>query len=164
MTTPMTAKPLTANAFSQFGQVVELREIADKVINQGMCNRHHALARLDIADGQSGISLFDAKPRSFPYAVELVERHPLGAQAFIPMNGVPMLVIVAQDDGGKPGPLKAFLSSEDQAICLNRNIWHGVLAPMGAQGLYAVVDYVGADENLEEHWFEDPWIVEPPQR
>jgi ureidoglycolate lyase len=80
------------------------------------------------------------------------------------MNGVPMLVIVAQDDGGKPGPLKAFLSSEDQAICLNRNIWHGVLAPMGAQGLYAVVDYVGADENLEEHWFEDPWIVEPPQR
>jgi ureidoglycolate lyase len=158
------AKRLTAQDFSRFGKVIELREQADKVINQGMCDRHHALARPDIADAQTGISLFDAKPRSFPYAVELVERHPLGAQAFIPMNATPMLVIVAEDVNGRPGPLAAFLTSAGQGICLDRNVWHGVLAPIGAQGLYAVVDYVGNDNNLEEHWFDEPWIIEPPQR
>ena len=156
------ARPLTRKEFAPFGQVIELRSEPDKLINQGMCGRHHALADVS-TDGVTGISLFDAKPRHFPYKVDLVERHPLGSQAFIPMNGVPMLVIVAPDHGGAPGSLQAFLTAGRQGISLNRNTWHGVLAPMGAQGLYAVVDYTGDGPNLQEHWFEDPPVVEPPQ-
>jgi len=164
VTQRLTAGPLTASAFAEFGQVIEIRDRPDKIINQGMCGRHHALAHPDIADGQVGISLFDAKARTFPCTIDLVERHPLGAQAFIPMNETPMLVVVARDESGRPGPLIAYLSSTQQGICLKRNVWHGVLAPIGKKGLFAVIDYVGDRNNLEEHWFDTPWVVEPPQR
>ena len=83
------AQPLTKAGFAPFGDVLELRDTPDKMINQDMCGRHHDLADLDFADGSAGISLFDAIPRELPYHFNLVERHPLGSQAFIPMSMSP---------------------------------------------------------------------------
>ena len=160
MSRELTAQPLTALAFAPFGDVLELADSSpDKIINQGMCGRHHNRATLDFTDGQAGLSLFDSKPRQLPYVVELVERHPEGSQAFVPLNGVPMLVIVAEDLGDRPGQVHAFLSQPGQAINLHRGTWHGVLAPYQAQGQYIVIDRIGDGANLEEHWFEDPWVV-----
>lgn len=152
-------EPLTAEAFAPFGDLIELRDAPTKLINQGMCGRHHDLARLDFSGGQAGISLFDAKARALPYRLELVERHPLGSQAFLPLDGVPFLVCVARDAGGEPGELRAFLTAPGQGINLLRNTWHGVLAPIGAPGRYAVVDRIGPEPNLQEHWFERPPLV-----
>ncbi|MES0813098.1 ureidoglycolate lyase [Roseibium sp. SCPC15] len=156
----LTAKPLTKEDFAPYGDVIEVSGAPDKIINQGKCGRHHDLAKLDFGTGQAGISLFDAEARNLPYTVELVERHPEGSQAFIPLDGVPMLVIVADDDNGKPANLRAFVSQPGQSINLHRGTWHGVLAPLGKAGRYAVVDRIGDGANLEEHWFSDPWIVE----
>lgn len=152
-------EPLTPEAFAPFGDIIALRDAPDMVINQGMCGRHHDLGRVDFGTGRAGISLFDAKPRSLPCKVDLVERHPLGSQAFLPLNGVPFLVVVAPDAGGKPGPLRAFLTAGTQGINLLRGTWHGVLAPIGGQGLYAVIDRIGEGNNLHEHWFEVPVLV-----
>ncbi|GGH34086.1 ureidoglycolate lyase [Cribrihabitans marinus] len=160
MSRVLTPRPLTAEAFAPFGDVIEVSGAPDKLINQGMCGRHHDRARLDFADGRAGISLFDAKARHLPHVVDMVERHPEGSQAFIPVNGVPMLVIVAEDEGGTPVNLKAFTSQAGQSINLLRNVWHGVLAPLGAPGRFVVVDRIGDGPNLQEHWFDDPWIVE----
>ena len=157
--TPVRIEPLTPEAFAPFGDIIELRGAPDMVINQGMCGRHHDLGRVDFGGGRAGISLFDAHPRSLPCKVDLVERHPLGSQAFLPMNGVPFLVVVAPDAGGAPGPLQAFLTGKGQGINLLRNTWHGVLAPIGGQGLYAVIDRIGEGNNLEEHWFGAPVLV-----
>ncbi|MHA7775360.1 ureidoglycolate lyase [Roseibium sp. M-1] len=154
--------PLTAGAFAPYGDVLEVAGAPDKIINQGMCGRHHDRAKLDFGEGRAGISLFDAKARSFPYSVDMVERHPLGSQAFIPLDGVPMLVIVADDADGRPVNLKAFISQPGQSINLYRGTWHGVLAPLGQPGRYAVVDRIGDGTNLEEHWFSEPWTVEAP--
>ncbi|MCV0424906.1 MAG: ureidoglycolate lyase [Roseibium sp.] len=156
----MTAKPLTSEGFAPYGDVIELAGTPDKIINQGMCGRFHDLAKLDFGTGQAGISLFEAKARTLPYTVELVERHPEGSQAFIPIDGVPMLVVVADDDNGTPVNLKAFVSQPGQSINLHRGIWHGVLAPLDSAGRFAVVDRIGTGTNLEEFWFSDPWIVE----
>ena len=101
--TTLKARPLTAAEFAPFGEVIEVSGPPDRLINQGLCGRHHDLAKMDFADGRAGISLFDAKPRQFPYLLDMVERHPLGSQAFLPLNGVPMLVCVAPDAGGQPG-------------------------------------------------------------
>jgi ureidoglycolate lyase len=90
----------------------------------------------------------------------MVERHPDGSQAFIPMDGVPLLVVVADDDNGHPVRLKAFVSGAGQAVNLHRGTWHGVLTPLGKAGRYAVVDRIGDGPNLEEHWFDTPWTVE----
>ncbi|MEM5585893.1 ureidoglycolate lyase [Roseibium sp. AS2] len=152
--------PLTAEAFTAYGDVIEIAGAPDKVINQGMCGRHHDLAHLDFGTGKAGISLFDAKARSLPHTVDMVERHPEGSQAFVPLDGVPMLIVVADDLAGHPVDLKAFISGPGQSINLFRGTWHGVLAPLGKAGRYAVVDRIGAGTNLEEHWFPEPWIVE----
>ena len=154
------AQPLTAEAFFAFGDVIEISGAPDKLINQGRCGRHHDLARLDFGDGQAGISLFDSQPASLPFTLEMVERHPLGSQAFIPINQVPFLVVVAEDDDGQPVNPRAFLTARGQSVNLLRGVWHGVLAPIGAQGLYAVVDRIGPGNNLEEHWFDTPIRIE----
>jgi ureidoglycolate lyase len=95
--------PLTARAFAPFGEVLEATGTPDKIINQGRCGRFHDLAALDIVDGRAGISLFKSEARRLPYELEMVERHPLGSQAFLPMTQDPFLVIVAPDEGGEAG-------------------------------------------------------------
>lgn len=154
-------QPLDAKAFAPFGDVIELRATPDKIINQGKCGRHHDLARLDFADGRAGISLFDAEPRSLPYALEMMERHPDGSQAFIPMSMTEFLVVVAPDAGGKPGQPLAFVTRPGQGINFHRNTWHGVLTPLHAPGLFAVVDRIGSGPNLEEYWFSEGYTIVP---
>ncbi len=153
------ARPLTAPAFAPFGDVIALREAPTKLINQGLCGRHHDLAALDFGDGRAGISLFDAKPRTLPYRLDLVERHPDGSQAFIPMSQTSFLVIVAPDNKGTPGTPLAFLTAPGQGINLHRGTWHGVLTPLQAPGLFAVIDRIGDGPNLEEFRFEKPYTV-----
>lgn len=152
-------QPLTAAAFAPFGEVLETEGAPDKLINQGLCGRWHDRARLDLGDGRAGISLFRSETRALPYALEMVERHPLGSQAFLPMSYDPFLVIVAPDEGGTPGKPRAFRSTAGQGINIARNTWHGVLTPLHAPGLFAVVDRIGEGANLEEHWFDTPWTV-----
>lgn len=160
MTKPLTTRPLTAEAFAAFGDVIEVMGEPDKLINQGMCGRHHDLAILDFAEGKAGISLFDAKARAFPHIVDMVERHPEGSQAFVPLTGVPMLVVVAEDQDGTPVNLQAFVSQPGQSINLHRGVWHGVLAPIEKPGQFIVIDRIGEGANLEEFWFEDVYVVE----
>jgi ureidoglycolate lyase len=160
MTLILKAAPLSRAAFAPYGDLVELSGAPDKIINQGMCGRHHDLARLDFTDGRAGISLFDAKARQFPYKVDMVERHPAGSQAFIPLNQIQFLIVVADDENGTPTRLKAFVTQPGQSINLHRGIWHGVLAPIKAPGQYVVVDRIGDGANLEEFWFTEPYVVE----
>ncbi len=158
--------PLTAAAFAPFGEVLEAAGAPDMVINQGLCGRYHDLASLDFGpEGRAGISLFKGETRAFPLKIDLVERHPLGSQAFVPMSLDPFLVVVAPDEGGAPGRPRAFLTSPGQGVNYRRGVWHGVLTPLHAPGLFAVIDRVAEpnDGNLEECWFDDPWIVERPE-
>lgn len=160
MVRKLVPQPLTQAAFEPYGDVIEVAGAPDKLINQGMCGRHHDRARLDFHEGRAGISLFDAKARSFPHVVDMVERHPDGSQAFIPLSGVPFLVIVADDEDGRPVNLKAFVTGPGQSINLLRGVWHGVLAPVEKPGQYIVVDRIGEGPNLEEHWFDEPFVVD----
>jgi ureidoglycolate lyase len=152
------AAPLTADAFHPFGDVLEARGDF-RLINGGLCRRHHDRARLDFGDARGGISVFKAEARRLPYAFDLVERHPDGSQAFLPMSEHPFLVIVAPDEGGVPGAPQAFLTDGAQGINLLRGTWHGVLTPLSAPGLFAVVDRIGTTPNLEEYRYQKPWTV-----
>lgn len=154
------AAPLTAAGFAPFGEVLEAAGAPDRVINRGLCGRWHDRARLDFAGGRAGISLFRAEPRALPLAVEMVERHPAGSQAFLPMTAGPFLVVVAPDEGGRPGRPLGFLTAAGQGVNYRRGTWHGVLTPLSAPGLFAVVDRIGPGENLEEHWFDMGYIVD----
>ncbi|MEX2518650.1 MAG: ureidoglycolate lyase [Paracoccaceae bacterium] len=152
-------EPMKAEAFAPFGEVIELKAAPDRLINQGLCGRHHDLARLDFTDGRAGISLFAAEARSLPYKLEMMERHPAGSQAFIPMTMEPFLVIVAPDESGAPGAPRAFLTAPGTGVNFAAGVWHGVLTPLAEPGLFAVIDRIGAGANLEEHWLDEPWEV-----
>ena len=153
-------EPLTAQAFATFGDVLSTQGAHDKLINAGLCRRWHDRARLDFgADGRAGISIFLAEARSLPYRLDLLERHPDGAQCFVPMHQHPFLVIVAPDQGDRPGPPRAFLTDGAQAVNFHRGTWHGVLTPLHAPGLFAVIDRIGPTPNLEEYPLPRPLTV-----
>ena len=153
------AETVTQDKFSAFGDLLIAEGSPDKIINQGKCGRWHDLAQLDFSDGRAGISLFLAEKRRFPYQLDLLERHPLGSQSFIPMTANPFLAIVASDEGDRPSFPKAFLIPPHHAVSFHRNIWHGVLTPLHSPGLFAVIDRIGSGDNLEEFWFEEPYLV-----
>ncbi len=156
----ITIRPLTAEAFAPFGDVLDATGDPDRMINAGLCGRYHDRAKLDFGDGRAGISLFSAEPRNLPLALDMVERHPDGSQAFLPMSLEPFLVVVAPDETGKPGRPVAFRTEPGQGVNYHRGIWHGVLAPLSSPGLFAVIDRIGEGANLEEHWFETPFLVQ----
>ena len=155
----ITTEPLTAAAFAPFGDVLDATGDF-RLINAGLCRRHHDRAALDFGpDGRAGISIFQAEARSLPYSFDLVERHPEGSQAFIPMTAHPFLVIVTADPATTP---RAFVTDGAQGINLHRGTWHGVLTPLQAPGLFAVVDRIGTTPNLQEHRYDAPWVVLAP--
>ena len=154
--------PLTSAAFAPFGDLLDTAGAPDKMINAGLCGRFHDRARLDFGpEGRAGISIFDAEPRDLPYELTLLERHPLGSQAFLPLSGNPVLVIVAPDEGGQPGRPLAFRTAPHQGINLQRGTWHGVLTPLSTPGLFAVVDRIGPGANLEEVFLDRSYKVVP---
>lgn len=154
-------QPMTAAAFAPFGDLLEAVGDPDKLINQGLCGRYHDRAALDFGEGgRAGISLFQAELRALPYTLGMMERHPDGTQAFLPMSLDGFLVIAAPDDGGRPGQPSAFRTEAGQGINFHRNTWHGVLTPLSGSGLFAVVDRIGEGSNLEEYWFEEPYLID----
>lgn len=157
-------QPLTADTFAPFGDVIECSGAPDKMINQGLCARYNDKAKIDLADGHAGISLFRSETRALPYSLDMMERHPLGSQAFIPMSHDPFLVITAKDQGGAPAQPLAFVTTPGQGINFHRNIWHGVLTPLHAPGLFAVIDRIADDAdpsaNLEEYWFDTKILIQ----
>lgn len=153
-------EPLTAEAFAPFGDVLDASGEPDRIINQGLCGRYHDRAKIDASDGRVGVSIFKAELRSLPYRLDMVERHPDGSQAFLPMSLDPFLVIVAPDEDDKPGDPRAFLTEPGQGVNFYRGTWHGVLTPLSGPGLFAVVDRIGPGANLEEHWFDTPYVID----
>ena len=153
------AQPLTREAFAPFGDVIEATGESFP-INDGMCDRFHDRARMEFTlDGQAGISVGYGRPYPLPHAFDLMERHPLGSQAFVPMAEDPFLVVVAPDEGDRPGRPLAFLTRPGQGVNYLRNTWHGVLTPLGRATPFLIVDRIGPGNNLEEFRYDAPWTV-----
>lgn len=155
----LVARPLTAEAFAPFGDVIDATGDPDWLINEDRCGRHHDRARLDFADGRAGISVFDSRTVTLPCPLAMVERHPLGSQAFLPIGAATCLIVVAEDEDDHPVRLRAFRSRPGQGFNILRNVWHGVLAPLD-EGRFFVIDRIGEGTNLEIHDFTPPILIE----
>ena len=105
--TQIRIEPLTAEAFAPFGDVLAPKPAPDRMINAGRCERHHALATVERHGGEAIISIFRSDPVSLPYECALLERHPLGSQAFMPMGqgGLPSEQVQASHVGPSGGSL-----------------------------------------------------------
>ena len=144
------ARPLTAAAFAPFGDVIETG--ADPVmINNGTTERHHDLAAVDLLGDAARplINIFRGQPFATPLEISMMERHPLGSQAFMPLSESPYLVVVAPDENAAPGPPVVFLARK-QGVNYRANVWHHPLISLGSVSDFLVVDRGGDGVNLEE--------------
>lgn len=148
--TTIRAVLITPWGFAPFGDLLAPRPAPDLMINAGRCERHHALAQVQRGGGEAIISIFRSQPVSLPYDCALLERHPLGSQAFMPLGGDPWLSVVAPDEDGQPGQPRAFLVPAGMGVNLYAGVWHGVLTPLNNPADFLVVDRQGDGVNLQE--------------
>ena len=147
----LTPEPLTAAAFAPFGRVIEATGAAVELdINQGHAIRYDRLAELDVADdgGVGAISLFRARPLA-ELVLKQFERHPLGSQTFMPLDGGPYLVAVAPAGEFDPAQIRVFRAEGHQGVHYHKGVWHHFLLVL-EECDFLVVDRAGAGDNLDE--------------
>ncbi len=164
MAEKLTIQPLTKETFAPFGSVIEADPASMRYINGGTTERYNALAVAEAVgeDAKVIINIFRGSPRNFPYAVDMMERHPFGSQSFSPIDNRPWLVVVAEDEDGKPGRPQVFRAGGRQGVNYRRNVWHHPLMTIGAVSDFLVVDRLGGGNNVIEHFFDTPFIIEQP--
>ncbi|HLX02608.1 MAG TPA: ureidoglycolate lyase [Trinickia sp.] len=156
-------EPLTREAFAPFGDVVELEGAKQIPINLGTTIRYHDLAKVDVTDegGRTLVNLFRGQPRALPFEVKMLERHPLGSQAFVPLNDKPYLVVVAPAGELDPSKIRAFVTSGWQGVNYAKGVWHHPLIALGDVSDFIVVDRGGEGLNLnEQDLAESLWLTE----
>jgi len=159
------ARPLERETFRPFGDVVEIDGADHFAINNGSTERYHDLAGVDVSreGGKPLISIFVGQPFTPPVEIAMMERHPLGSQAFMPLDRRPYLVAVAlSDDADRPEEPKIFLASGDQGVNYARNTWHHPLISLQAESRFLVVDRGGEDDNLQEIFYDGAFSADLP--
>jgi ureidoglycolate lyase len=161
-------EPLTASAFAPFGQVIQTDGAEQIMINEGTTTRFHDLANIDVgADvgaggGRAILSIFRGTRRADPITIRMMERHPLGSQAFM------WLVVVAPTNGDDSAPdfarLRCFRASGTIGVNYDRNVWHHPLLVLQPEHDFLITDRAGPDgedksANLQEHWRDTPVAV-----
>lgn len=156
-------EPLTREAFVPFGEVLQLEGVERRLINGDTTERFHRLAEADIDEsGRAIVSLFRGVPRSFPFEITMMERHPDGSQAFWPLSGRPWLAAVAPDEAGRAGHPRVFLAGPDQGVNYARGVWHHPLLVLDGVSDFLVVDRQGPGANLEEAFYDEPFLIAEP--
>lgn len=148
----LSIEPLTKQSFVPFGDVVEMDGLTPLSINQGYAQRFDDLANIDVAaeGGQVNISWFVACTRPAPIPIRLMERHPLGSQLFMPLNGRDWLIVVCSDPR-MSSTYRAFAATGRQGVNYARNCWHHPLLVREDASPFLVIDRKGKGNNLEEY-------------
>ena len=153
METIIKPKPINKSNFSGFGDVISTKDINPIDINNGYAKRYDNIANLNTSkdNGETTISIFSALKREFPMKIDMMEKHPLGSQAFIPMKETTFLCLVAPQ-GDKPdlNQIESFIVSPGIGINYNPGIWHFPLISTEDMN-FLVVDRLGKGDNLILH-------------
>ena len=143
-------KPINKENFKKFGDMITTADIKPIEINEGYAERFDGIANLDTSkdNGETTICIFSALKRSFPMKIDMMEKHPLGSQAFIPMKQTTFLVFVAPE-GNKPdiNKIEAFIVPPEIGVNYNPGIWHFPLIATEDMN-FLVVDRKGSGDNL----------------
>lgn len=150
----LTIQPLTREAFAPFGEVVEFEGRDFFPINNGMADRYHELANVQLGgkDSRAIISLVASRQFEMPRRVDHLENHPFGSQAFLPLDNSPfILVVCAAADSPDLSGLQAFITNGEQGINYHLGTWHHVLLTAHAPMRFICVDRAGPDHNCIDY-------------
>jgi len=164
MTATIAPEPLTAEAFAPFGTVIETAGAQSFPINGGTTTRFDALATADVGpEGEAILSLFRAARWPQPVEIKMLERHPLGSQAFYPLSPQGWLIAVAAGERPTAADLRLFRARGDQGVQYARGVWHHPLLVLVERQDFLVVDRRGPGDNLEEIALALPAVLELPE-
>ncbi|WP_445115700.1 ureidoglycolate lyase [Acinetobacter sp. WZC-1] len=164
--TEIVIQPLCAESFAAFGEVISSEGHDFFHINHAETERYHALSQA-VAEGDAhiAVSLFrNLKSTAIPFQVNMLERHPLGSQTFIPMQGQVFLIVVAPAlDADRPdiSRLQVFISNGSQGVNYRIGTWHHPLLTLEAPSDFAVIDRIGPGHNCDVFSFAPLQIVLP---
>ena len=160
----LVAVPLTAERFRVFGEVIEdVPAAAVNAMNEARFERFDELCSVD-TDGDTAVSIARCRTATaMPYRVDIVERHPLGSQAFVPLDSQAFVVVVARP-GAAPDAsgLEAFVSNGRQGINYKRGTWHMPLLGLGAGHRFLVIDRKTDQVNCDVHQLAEPVLLDLP--
>ena len=152
---------ISKSNFSAYGDLISTDDINPMDINAGYAKRFDNLANVDtsIDGGKTVVSIFSALKRIFPMKIDMMEKHPLGSQAFIPMKETTFLSFVAPT-GESPeiSKIQSFIIPPKTGINYKPGIWHFPLISTEDTD-FLVVDRKGSGKNLIIHKFEKEKIV-----
>lgn len=157
------AKPLTRESFAAFGDVIEVNDNANHYpINDGNTERYHDLANVDVTNqnGRTLINIFRSTPLAQPIALKMMERHPLGSQAFIPMGDQPYLVVVAPKGELDIEQIEVFLASNNQGVNYHTGTWHHYCLALNQPSDFLVVDRGGEGNNCDVVTLDGSLVIE----
>ena len=152
---------ISRSNFSSYGDLISTDDIDPMNINEGYAKRFDNLANLDTSkdSGKTIVSIFSALKRTFPMKIHMMEKHPLGTQAFIPMKETTFLAFVAPS-GESPeiDKIQSFVIPPKRGINYKPGIWHFPL--ISTENInFLVIDRKGSGENLIIHKFEKEKII-----
>jgi len=154
-------KTITKENFSKFGDMITTKDIKPLDINNGYAKRYDDIAKINTSkdNGETTISIFSALKRTFPMKIDMMEKHPLGSQAFIPMKETTFIAFVAPN-GDKPdlNKIEAFIIPPGIGINYNPGTWHFPLISTEDMN-FLVVDRKGSGDNLVIENLEDKKII-----
>ena len=147
--------------FSMYGDLISIDDINPMDINAGYAKRFDNLADLNTSKdgGKTIVSIFSALKRTFPMTVDMMEKHPLGSQAFIPMKETTFLCFVAPS-GESPqiDKIQSFIVPPKTGINYRPGIWHFPLISTEDTN-FLVIDRRGKGKNLIIYKFEKEKII-----
>ena len=151
-------EPLTRAAFAPYGDVIEPDGARESyAVNEGTATRFHDLARIDPgAGGHLVVSIFRAEPRELPFEIAMLERHPLGTQAFVPLSDAPYLVVVGYGPSGAPRVFRA----QGQGVNFRKGVWHHPLFALERTSDFLVLDRDGEGDNCDEIALDERWRID----
>ena len=152
---------ISKSNFSAYGDLISTDDINPMNINAGYAKRFDNLANVvtSIDGGKTIVSIFSALKRTFPMKIDMMEKHPLGSQAFIPMKETTFLSFVAPP-GKSPevSKIQSFIIPPKTGINYKPGIWHFPLSSTEDTD-FLVIDRKGSGKNLIIHKFEKEKIV-----
>ena len=161
MTITITPKKITKENFAKFGDLITTDDIKPISINDGYAKRFDGIANLDTSkdNGEATISIFSALKRTFPMNIDMMEQHPLGSQAFIPMKETTFLSFVAPN-ADKPDldKVEAFIIPPGLGVNYKMGTWHFPLIATEDMN-FLVVDRKGSGDNLKIQKLEENQVV-----
>lgn len=157
--------PITPQRFAPFGDVVHSSAVATAAMNDARFERFDDLAKIDIDcanDGRVALGIVRCRTATtLPYRFDLMERHPLGSQAFIPRGNFSFIVVVAPaGESVEEGDIRAFVTSGSEGINYHRGVWHMPLIALQGGQEFLVLDRFGGSGNLQEIVLREPLTLE----